>query len=114
MTVGLPTFSYIWLINKLNENEIILREQNIFLKCCQPFELFIYFGKGFRSLHAGNVGSFSQMAAKLLVVKFGVLKNKSVILVITAEVCASGFSPATVGPGSNHSSSLKDGNFAAL
>ena len=30
------------LLNKLYENEVILREQNLFLKCCQRLELLTY------------------------------------------------------------------------
>ena len=55
------------------------------------------------------MGSVGQRAAKFLVVKIGVLKKYSVGSAITAEVCASVF-----GPGSNHSKSLMDSNFAAL
>ena len=41
------------------------------LKYCQPLELFMYFGKGFRSFHAANIGSLGQRAVKLLGAKVG-------------------------------------------
>ena len=44
---------------------------------CQHLELLLYFGKGFRSFHKGNIGSVDQKAAKFLAVKVGVLKKKS-------------------------------------
>ena len=56
-------------------NEITLREKNLSLRYCQPLELFIYFGKGFRSFHAGNIGFVGQRAAKLAAVKVGGLKR---------------------------------------
>ena len=34
----------------------------------------LYFGKGFRSFHTGNIKSVDQRAAKLLAVKVGVSK----------------------------------------
>ena len=108
------SLTYLWLINKLNENEIILREQNIFLKCCQPFELLIHLWKGLSSFHICNKGSLGQGAAKLLGIKDGGFKRKSAALAITAEVCASVSAPVRVGPDSNHSQSLKDSIFTAL
>ena len=68
-------------------------------KYYQPLQLLIHFGKGFRSFHAGNVGSVGQRAAKLLAVKIGVLKKKSATLAITAKACASAFSPSSSLPG---------------
>ena len=50
------------LLNKPYGNEVILRGQNIPLKCCQ--ELFIYIGRGFTSFHSGNMPvSVGQRAA---------------------------------------------------
>ena len=51
----------------------------------------LYFGKGFRSFHIGNIGSEGHRASKLLEFKLGVLKKKSVALAIPAELCASAF-----------------------
>ena len=59
------TFAYVWLLNKPYVNWVTLREQNQSLKCCQPLELLIYFGKGFRSFATGNIGSVGQRAAKV-------------------------------------------------
>ena len=41
--VQLPTFPYIWLLNKPYENEVTLTGQNPPLKCCQPLENFTEF-----------------------------------------------------------------------
>ena len=71
------TFAYIRLLNKPYENELTLRGQNICLKCYQPLKLMLYFGKGLRSFHTGNIGSVGQRASKLLAVKVGGLKKKS-------------------------------------
>ena len=65
-----------------------MREQNQSLKCCQIFELLIYFRKGFRFFYTGKIGYVGQRAAKLLAVKVGGLKKKSSS---SGEVCASGF-----------------------
>ena len=48
-----------------------------------------HFEKRFRSFNAKNVGSVGQRVAKLLAVNVGVLKKKSAILAIPAEVCTS-------------------------
>ena len=37
--IQLPTFAYIWLLNKLYENEVTLTGQNLPLKGCQAFEI---------------------------------------------------------------------------
>ena len=86
-------------LNKPHENEVTLREQNVSLKFCQPLELLIYFGKGFRSFHTSNIGLVGQRAAKLLAVKVGALKKKSAALAIPAEVCASVFGQDSSPPG---------------
>ena len=70
------TFAYIWLFNKPYENEVTLRGQNIRLKCYQPLELMLYFGKGLKSFHRVNLGSVGQRASKLLAVKVGVFQEK--------------------------------------
>ena len=44
------------VLDKPYENEVTLRGQKICLKCYQLLKLIIYFGKGFRSFHKGNVG----------------------------------------------------------
>ena len=36
-----------------------------FLKRCQPLEHLIYFERGLRYFHTGNIGSVGQLAAKL-------------------------------------------------
>ena len=69
------------------------------LKCYQPLELMLYFGKGFRSFHTDNIGSVGQRTSKLLAVKVGVLKKKSAALAIPAELCASEFGPDSSLPG---------------
>ena len=73
-------------LNKPHENEVTLREQNVSLKFCQPLELLIYFGKGFRSFQKANTGSFGQRTAKLLAVKVVGLKKKSANNAFTAKV----------------------------
>ena len=37
-SIQLWTYAYIRLLNRPNGNEVISREQNIPLKCCQPFD----------------------------------------------------------------------------
>ena len=56
---------------------------------------FLYLFKRFRSFNAEKIGSVDQRAAKLLALKVGGLKKKSVNLAITAEACASTFRPGT-------------------
>ena len=58
----------------------------------------MYFGKGIRSFYSRNIGSVGQRATKLLVVKVGVLKKKSAISAIPAEVRASAFGPGSSPP----------------
>ena len=72
-------------LNKPYENEVTLREQNICLKCYQPLELMLYFGKGLDL----SKQSVCQRASELLAVKVGVFKKKSAASAITAKVCAS-------------------------
>ena len=59
----------------------------------------LYFGKGFRSFNAGNIGSVGQRASKLLAVKVDVLKKKSAPSAIPAELCASVISPGSSSSG---------------
>ena len=59
------------------------------LKCYQPLELMPYFGMGFRTFHAGKIGSVGQKASKLLAVQVEVFKEKSAASAIPAELCAS-------------------------
>ena len=63
----------------------------------------MYFLERLRSFNAENLMSISQRAAKLLAVKVGGLK--------CVQVCSAW---VQVHPGSNHSQSLMDSNFAAL
>ena len=81
-----------------------MRGQNLLLKCYQPLELLIYFGKGFNT---GNIGSVDQRPAKLLAVKVGVLKKKSAVLVIPPIWCAISFDPGSI-PGAVQSFSKFD------
>ena len=74
----------------------------------------LYFVKGFRSFHIINIESVGQRTSKLLAVKLGVLKKKSVASAIPVELCASPFDLGSVCSGSNHSQSLMASNFAAL
>ena len=70
----------------------------------------LYFGKGFRSFHTGNIGSsVGQRALKLLAVNAGVLKKKSAALAIPPELCAS-----VIGPGSSSSGVESFSNFEGL
>ena len=46
-----------------------------------------------------NKGSVGKRAAKLLAVKFGVLKKKSAASAIPPKVCASAFGPGSSTPG---------------
>ena len=55
--------------------------------------------RGFlRFLHASNIGSVGQRAAKLLAVKVRVLKKKSAASAIPLKVCASTFGPGSSTP----------------
>ena len=54
------------LLYKPYLNEVILRGQNLPLKCCQPLKLLTYFEKVVRSFHKGNMKCVGQRAAKLL------------------------------------------------
>ena len=56
----------------------------------------VYFSKGFKPFHTGNMGSVGQRAAKLPALKFGGLKKKSADSAITAKERAS-----VIGPGSS-------------
>ena len=49
------TFAYKRLLNKPYNNEIVSRGQNLCLICCKSLELMLYFGKGLRSVHTGNI-----------------------------------------------------------
>ena len=55
----------------------------------------MYLFKKFRSFIAENLESVGQRAAKLLAVKVGGLKKKSVTLAFKAKVCARTFSPGS-------------------
>ena len=68
-----------------------LREQKLYGKHCQPLELLMYFGKGFRYFHTFNVGSIGQLGlvtdpVKLLAFKVRGHQKKSAALAITAKV----------------------------
>ena len=62
-----------------------LRGQNTCLICHESLELMLYFGKGFRSFHTGNMGSLGQRASKLKLE----FSRKSAASDISAELCAS-------------------------
>ena len=51
--------------------------------------MVVYFSKGFRSFHTGNMGSVGQRVAKLPALKVRGLKKKSADSAITAKACAS-------------------------
>ena len=80
---------YKWLPHKPYVNEVILRGQNLSLKCYQSLELLMYIEKGFRSFHTGNVGSAGQRASKLLAVKVVALKKKSASYYICVKILTS-------------------------
>ena len=54
------------LLNKPYVNEVILRGQNLSLKCYQTLDFFKDIERGFRSFHIENIGSVGQSAPKLL------------------------------------------------
>ena len=66
-----------------------MKEQKLPVKYYQLHELLIYFGKGFKSFHTGNVGSVGKRATKLLDVKGGGVKEKFSASAIKTEMCAS-------------------------
>ena len=57
--------------------------------------MLINFEEGFRSFYTSNIGFVGQRAAKLLVVKAGVLNKMSATSAFPAIVCASTFSPGS-------------------
>ena len=77
--VQLPTFAYTRLLNKPYEYEVTLTGQNQPLKCCQHLEIQYTVRKRVDIFMLKNFGSVGQRAAKLLAVKFRVLK-KSLLL----------------------------------
>ena len=52
-------FANLRLLNNL-QNWVTLRQQNLSLKCCWPFELFSYHEKGFKSFHTFDMRSVGQ------------------------------------------------------
>ena len=68
---------YIRQLNKPYVNGMTLSEEVLSLKCCQPLELLIYFGKRFKSFHKFTIGSIGQSAVMLTVPtkKFAALAN---------------------------------------
>ena len=48
------TFAYVWLLNKPYENEVILREQKLTLKCCKRLKILIDFKEGFEPIPLGK------------------------------------------------------------
>jgi len=60
-----------------------------------PWSL-IRFKKRFKSFNAKNFGPVGQRAAKLLAVKFGVLKKKSAASAIPAKACAITFGQGSI------------------
>ena len=102
--IQLWSFTNARLLNKLYENEVILREQNLLLKYCLPLKKLIYLENGFRSFPACDIGSVDQRAAKLLAVIVGDLE----------KICCLAPFELNMVIGPNHSQSLTDGNFVAL
>ena len=99
------------LLNKYYWNEVFLRGQNLPLKCCQHLKMLIYFEEMLRFFHTINKGSLGQRATKLPAFKVGGLKKKSAGRPWPyLNQSAQDRSLAS----SNHSQSLKAGNFAAL
>ena len=71
------------------------------------FRNFDILYKRLRSFNNENLGSVGQRAAKLLVVKVGVLKKKSATSAIPPELCAITFGPGSI-PGELKSCSKFD------
>ena len=71
----------------------------------------VYFLRRFRSFNALNMGFVGQRASKLLAVKVGGLKKKSAA---QPQPHSNQSAQVRLRPGSNHSQSLTDSNFAAL
>ena len=67
--IQLWPFGYKRLLGKPQKNEVILRGQNLPLKCYQPLDCLLYFEEGAISFHTGNLGSVGHRATKLLAVK---------------------------------------------
>ena len=93
LQLQLSKSDYKRLLHKPYVNEVYLTGQNPNSKCCQYLEIQYTVRKKSRSFNAKNFGSVGQRAAKLLAVKFGVLKKKSATLAIPAEVFASACCP---------------------
>ena len=62
-------------VNKHYENNVILRDQNLPLKCFQPLNMLIYFKEEFRSFQNFNIMSIGERTGKLLAVRDGGLKK---------------------------------------
>ena len=67
--IQLWPFAYIWLLNKLFENEVNFRGQNIPLNYCDTLRLVLYIEKGFISFCIFDKESVGQRAAKLVSVQ---------------------------------------------
>ena len=63
-------FAYVWLLNKLYENKVTFRGQNIPLNYCHPLQLILYFEKGVISFGIFDIESLGQRAAKLRLLNF--------------------------------------------
>ena len=63
------------LLNKPYVSKVILRGQNLPLKCCQHLKMLIYFEERFRSFHTINIKSVGQRATKLSAFEVGGLKK---------------------------------------
>ena len=77
MVVPSCPFAIKWLLDKPYENEFILREQNLSLKCCLLLEEVLFNLRRFRYLHTSNIESVCQRAAKLPAVEVRGLNKKS-------------------------------------
>ena len=102
------------LLNKPYQNKVILRENKISSKWCQPLKLLEYFGGRFRCHHTINKGSLGQRSAKWLAVKVGVFKKNLPLCPLQPKCLQARLAQVWIRMCLNHSQSLTDGKFAAL
>ena len=106
---------YIPLQHKPYGNRVTLREQNLSSKCCQLLKLLIYIlGRGLdlsiqtRICRSKGCIIITCQSCSIQV------KKKSALLPLLSKCAQTHVAQVRVQPGSNHSQSLMDGNFAAL
>ena len=110
----LTTFAYIRLVNKPCENEVVLREQNISLKCFQPLELLMYFGRVVRSLQKSNIGSVGKRAVSYELSKWDFSRKSLPLWPLEPKIAQRVSFRIQVRLGSNHSQRLTDKKIAVL